>query len=170
MEKKRIEKAYIEAEMYADSLPEKYRNEAFEVLFSKLLKVETQHLEISNEGTKDTSDPNVAENESQAAVIDGAKIDFSDLYDAILSGNYETRAAVILHRVGEHGFSQSLSVSEIASIMVKKLSIPKVDTPNLRRALNKSRLFLKNSENGVYRYSLSLYGKEWLKDALKSQG
>lgn len=169
MDTKSIKKLYKDAAKLADSLPERYREEAFTVIFTRLLRGENP---VPIAATKETHPRPKGDSEDKSTDIDRllkTPIDYSDIHSFLLTGSWEDRSALILWKINQTLGVGSLIAPDIARIMSKQIGLPEVHRQNIRREMKDSNLFVKTRHGRNVYYSLSLVGKERVKTITSGQ-
>lgn len=165
MDAKKAKEIYRIAAKISDSLPEKYQQQAFLAIYTKLLAemYRKQATDKKNpENAKSVKSDNNQEEESKLDLILSNSIDYSEYRKTLIEGTWEDRSIVILYVVGQVLDIQGLTAPEFAAIMEKQIGLPQVHRQNIYRALKTSKYFIKSrlSDGKTIKYELSILGKE----------
>lgn len=169
MKTETVKQAIQNAAELAESAPDSFKKEAFQVILTTLLN----NLDIDNKQEqkvvsvrKPAANKTYENRELMLKDILGTNIDFS-AYDTIIeSGTWVDKSLMILKVVEDEFGIGGLTVNELASIMKDKLRLSSVYTSNISRDLAEAnQLALRNKEGKGKRfiYSLSRNGDDYLK-------
>lgn len=164
MEKETISKVAAWAKVMVEDVDIEYRDQAFQVVFDKLLdETITSDMDVSLTAKTKRRGKIADEPQNKLELVLSSQLDYSSYSEIIHEGDYAEKSLMILRVVEESLGIRSLTATELAEIMEKQLRIPNVYRTNVSRALlNAKDYFIRNKEGRSFNYMVSVKGEQHL--------